>query len=70
MYRHYQDTGQILVCQVKDNGQKKPMTILLGDERESMSISYSMEWPRSVEFRFNANLEWLKTRIKNMRGIK
>ena len=68
MHRFHQDTGKLLECDLKDNGTEEPVTIILGNE--SVSIPYVMEWPKSIEFRYNAHLAWLKSKIKNMRGIK
>jgi hypothetical protein len=70
MHRHFKDTGKVLDCQVKNNGKDEPMTIILGNGSENNAGQYAMEWPDSDNFKFHANEEWLKIKIKNIRGIR
>jgi len=70
MHRHFEETGQVMECKIFDNGAGNPMTIVLGNGAENNAGAYAMEWPKSKEFAYHANLDWLKLKIKKMRGLK
>jgi hypothetical protein len=70
LHRSFKDTGKILPCEILDNGRNEPVTIILGNGDDNKAGDYAMEWPKSDVFGYYAHLEWLKIKIKNVKGIK
>jgi hypothetical protein len=70
MFLHKKETGELLPCQVQDNGPDEPFTITLGNGKPNKIGEYAMDYPTSEFFECMAHYKWLKMKIKNMRSNK